>query len=129
MSTKVVVIGAGVCGLSTAWHLVTLAETPLEITVLDMAHPGAGTSGLSAGMVESQFSTADAIATRACGWQFFDRFCVGNNVTFTRSGYLRLGRTEDDLAGFQRSLTLQAEYGITDAESERARSPSDWSTP
>lgn len=116
MSTRVVIVGAGVCGLSTAWHLRELAADPLDITVLDMAHPGAGTSGLSVGMVETQFSSADAIETRAYGRRFLDRFCAESGLTFTRSGYLRLGCTEEDLAAFERSVRLQAAFGIHDAE-------------
>ena len=116
MSLSIVVVGAGVCGLSTAWHVLELADAPVEVTVLDMAHPGAGTSGLSVGMVETQFSSADAIETRAYGRGFYDRLCRDHDAAFTRSGYLRLGRTENDLAGFRRSVALQAEFGITDAQ-------------
>ncbi|MFG3206418.1 NAD(P)/FAD-dependent oxidoreductase [Streptomyces sp. NPDC048192] len=116
ISQKVVIVGAGVLGLSTAWHLVELASSPLEITVLDMAHPGEGTSGLSVGMVETQFSTADAIEVRAYGRRFFDAFSEETGLSFTRSGYLRLARTEGDMAGFRASRALQQEFGIVDAE-------------
>ncbi|MGH9196559.1 MAG: FAD-dependent oxidoreductase, partial [Acidimicrobiia bacterium] len=43
-----VVIGAGVIGLSTAWRL---AQAGLRVLVLDRDHPGAGASGVAAGML------------------------------------------------------------------------------
>lgn len=52
---RVVVIGAGVLGLFTALDLVSTDE--FEVTVLEKANPGDGSSGRSVGMVETQYFT------------------------------------------------------------------------
>lgn len=48
----VVVIGAGVHGLSTAWHL---AEAGSDVLVLDKAAAGAGASGVACGVVRNNY--------------------------------------------------------------------------
>ncbi|HSK60455.1 MAG TPA: FAD-dependent oxidoreductase [Actinomycetospora sp.] len=50
------IVGAGIHGLSTAWHLATeLRERGLgdggDVLVLDKAHIGAGASGVACGVI------------------------------------------------------------------------------
>lgn len=52
--TRVIVVGAGIVGLCTAWHL---ARGGAEVTVVDRAGPGEGTSSGNAGAI-SQGSVA-----------------------------------------------------------------------
>lgn len=47
--TRVVVVGAGIVGLSTAWFLHERGGGDVEVTVLERAHPGAGASWGNAG--------------------------------------------------------------------------------
>ena len=59
-STKYVVIGAGLHGLSTAYHLGQMLErtgngSGDDIVVLDKAHPGAGASGIACGVVRNNY--------------------------------------------------------------------------
>jgi glycine/D-amino acid oxidase-like deaminating enzyme len=51
-STRHVIIGAGVHGLSTAWHLAQQGEEPL---VLDKAGVGAGASGIACGVIRNNY--------------------------------------------------------------------------
>lgn len=51
--SRVLVIGAGVVGLSCAW---SLQELGVEVTVVDRAHPGAGASWQNAGFVCSSMA-------------------------------------------------------------------------
>jgi methylglutamate dehydrogenase subunit A len=51
-TTKTLVVGAGVHGLSTAWHL---AQTGEEVLVLDKTGVGAGASGIACGVVRNNY--------------------------------------------------------------------------
>ncbi|TML67599.1 MAG: FAD-binding oxidoreductase, partial [Actinobacteria bacterium] len=53
-----VVVGAGIHGLSTAYHLAKELQTRgvgsgEDIVVLDKSHPGAGASGIACGVVRN----------------------------------------------------------------------------
>ncbi len=59
-SVSTVIIGAGVHGLSTAWHLAMELEargrgSGADIVVLDKAGPGAGASGIACGCVRNLY--------------------------------------------------------------------------
>ena len=59
-SAKVVVIGAGVHGLSTSWHLATELEarglgSGADVVVLDKTGVGAGPSGLACGVIRNNY--------------------------------------------------------------------------
>lgn len=61
-SVKTVVIGAGVHGLSTAWHLAGELEargqgSGKDVIVLDKTGPGAGASGIACGCVRNFYMT------------------------------------------------------------------------
>ncbi len=61
-SVKYVIIGAGVHGLSTAWHLAMELERRgrgggNDIVVLDKTGPGAGASGIACGCVRNLYMT------------------------------------------------------------------------
>ncbi|MFN8159994.1 MAG: FAD-binding oxidoreductase [Solirubrobacterales bacterium] len=63
-SAEHVVIGAGVHGLSTAWHL---AEGGAQVLVLDKAGVGAGASGIACGVIRNNyFQPAMAELMAAC---------------------------------------------------------------
>jgi glycine/D-amino acid oxidase-like deaminating enzyme len=49
-STDVLVIGAGVHGLSTAWHL---AQDKTDVLVVDKTGVAAGASGIACGIVRN----------------------------------------------------------------------------
>ena len=67
-----VVVGAGIHGLSTAYHLAKeLAARELgwgeDVVVLDKAHPGAGASGIACGVVRNNyFQPAMSELMQAC---------------------------------------------------------------
>src|SRR5579864_5779307 len=51
-SVPVLVIGAGVHGLSTAWHLAAAGE---RVLVLDKSSVGSGASGIACGVVRNNY--------------------------------------------------------------------------
>ena len=112
MPRKMVVVGAGIAGLTTAMELSGVANT--EVTVIDQFGPGFGSSSKSAGVVETQYLDRSGIHVRDFGLRFFQNFSARYGISLTQSGYLRLGATEQDLATFQQSVDIQREFGITD---------------
>lgn len=109
---RIVIIGAGVAGLTTALELLDAGHT--DITVLEQYGPGFGSSGKSAGVVETQYLDRAGIHVRDFGLRFFERFAAAHGTALVRSGYLRYGSTAADLDAFQRSIDIQREFGITD---------------
>ncbi|MGB3486159.1 MAG: FAD-binding oxidoreductase [Mycobacterium sp.] len=109
----VVVIGGGVLGLSTALELVDRGVG--DVTVIERSHPGEGSSGRSVGMVETQYFRPDDVEARVYGRRFYDRIAAEHGLNFVSCGYLRLGSTAADIETFERSLTTQRGFGVSDA--------------
>lgn len=111
---RVVVLGAGVLGLFTAMNL--LADEDCEITVLDKANPGDGSSGRSVGMVETQYFTKSDVEVRAFGRNVYSGLERNYGLSFEHGGYLRIARTSEEKRQFAVSLETQQQFGITDVE-------------
>jgi sarcosine oxidase subunit beta len=107
---KVVVVGAGALGLCTARELRRLGVE--DITVIDRANVAAASSGLSVGIIETQYVDPLAIEIRALAMRIFAEL---EGLAITRNGYLRPAHTEADLAAFARSVEIQHELGVADA--------------
>lgn len=112
-STTVVVIGCGVLGLATAE---AVSSRGLEVLVLEKETIASGVTGRSVGVVETQYLNEEDIALRARAMEGFARLINDHGLEFTRTGYLRLGRSADDLAAFERSKGVQESYGIGGVE-------------
>jgi sarcosine oxidase subunit beta len=109
---EVVVIGAGALGLCTARELL---ERGAAVTVLDARHVAGGSSGLSVGIIETQYVDPLAIAVRVWSMRAFAALERDHGLTIVRNGYLRVAHSEDDLAAFARSVEVQRALGVADA--------------
>src|ERR671917_1975403 len=71
-SSPYVIVGAGIHGLSTAWHLAKELRTRglgsgADVLVLEKAEPGAGASGIACGVVRNNyFQPAMSELMQAC---------------------------------------------------------------
>jgi sarcosine oxidase subunit beta len=83
--------------------------------VLERAQVASASSGLSVGIVETQYLDPLAIEVRVRSMEFFRWLEREHGLPVTRNGYLRLGRTEPDLDAFERSVAVQRELGVADA--------------
>ena len=110
---SVVVVGGGALGLSTAFHLADRGAT--DVTVIERRGIAGASSGLSVGIIETQYLDPLAIAIRVESMRFFTGLEVAGSLEITRNGYLRLGHRDEDLAAFERSVEVQHELGVTDA--------------
>ena len=119
-----VVVGAGIHGLSTAYHLAKeLRERGLgsgaDIVVLDKAHPGAGASGIACGVVRNNyFQPAMSELMQACVevWESDPAAYAYNAV-----GYIALGAAvqEADLSetfSRQERIGYRSELIVGEAE-------------
>src|SRR4249920_3871509 len=101
-SSRFVVVGAGIHGLSTAYHLAKElrtrgADSGADVVVLDKSRPGAGASGIACGVVRNNyFQPAMSELMQACVevWESDPAAYHYNAV-----GYMALGaaRQEADL--------------------------------
>jgi sarcosine oxidase subunit beta len=107
----IVVIGAGTLGLASA---LALAERGVAVTVIEADRIAGGSTGRSIGVVGTQHVTALDVALRAYGRRRI-RDWTQQGLDFQAIGYLRLGRSEADLALFERSLSYQRDAGIVSA--------------
>lgn len=127
-TADVVIIGAGVIGCSTAYHLARLGVT--DIVVLERDQVGSGSSGKSAAMLSLQFFTDELNARMALySYNRYMRFQeeVGTPTGFRKTGWLSLATAEtaDSVrrsAALLQSLSIHTE--LLSPEEIRYRYPS-----
>ena len=113
MTADVVVIGGGIMGASTAYHLARRGCS--NVIVLEAAEMfGLGSTGLNAGGIRYQFATAVNIELSKLSFQMMARFAdeMGQELGIKRCGYLFMLDTEADLEQFRRNVALQNELGV-----------------
>lgn len=108
---SVVVVGGGAVGLCTAFELTELGVT--DVTVIEREQVASGSSGLSVGIVETQYLDPLAIAIRVYSMEFFARLEREAGLQVTRNGYLRLAHDSADMDVFAASIAVQNELGVT----------------
>jgi sarcosine oxidase subunit beta len=109
----VCVVGAGAIGLSSALEL---ARRGCKVTVIEARHVAAGSSGLSVGIVETQYLERLDIELRVCAMRTFAWLEREHGLSVVRNGYLRLGHDDASRAAFERSVEIQRELGVRDAD-------------
>src|SRR3954470_9478982 len=108
---SVVVVGAGALGLATAWHLTERGVA--DVTVIERGTIAGASSGLSVGIIETQYLDPLAIAVRVESMRTFGELERTGAVEIVHNGYLRLGHRDEDLAAFERSVAIQRYLGVT----------------
>jgi sarcosine oxidase, subunit beta len=111
-SFDVVIVGAGIMGLSIAHHL-TKAGTS-RVLIVDRGYLCSGASGRNGGGVRAQWSSETNVrlmqeSIRMCG-EFAAEMKI--NVWFRQGGYLFLVRSEARSAELERSVAMQNDCGL-----------------
>src|SRR3954462_5852578 len=110
---SVVVVGAGALGLATAWHVTERGAA--DVTVIERGTIAGASSGLSVGIIETQYLDPLAIAVRVESMRAFGELERTGAIEIVRNGYLRLAHRDEDLAAFERSVAIQHDLGVTDS--------------
>ncbi|HSQ63298.1 MAG TPA: FAD-binding oxidoreductase [Polyangiaceae bacterium] len=109
---EIVIIGAGIMGLSIAYHLARAGTT--DVVVLDKSYLCGGASGRNGGGVRAQFSTEANIrlmqeSIRMCR-DFASEMKI--NVWFRQGGYIFLVRDEAKRRALEQSTKVQNACGL-----------------
>jgi glycine/D-amino acid oxidase-like deaminating enzyme len=110
---EVVVVGAGIVGLSIASHL---AQAGVSVRVLERAGVGAGASGVQPGGIRQQWGTRVNCLLARESMRFYrdarELLEMRVDPGFRACGYLFLAHSEAALARMSENVRLQNELGI-----------------
>jgi sarcosine oxidase subunit beta len=125
---EVVVIGGGVMGASTAYHL--LQAGVRDVVLLEKeSYFGQGATGRCAGGVRYQFATEVNVRLSIASLGMIEHFKAetGQDPLYRRCGYLFVITQPEDVYTFKRNIAMQNTLGVPtewlDAESVRGRVP------
>ena len=118
-SYDVIVVGAGVIGLSCAWRI---AERGLSVCVLERDDPGAGASGVAAGMLapvtEAEWGAQELLDLNLDSARRWPSFATelagraGTGVGYHPCGALVVAADRDDAEELRRLLAFQESLGL-----------------
>jgi sarcosine oxidase subunit beta len=100
-SYDVVIIGAGVHGLATAYELARRGVR--NVAVVDQSYLGSGASTRNTAIIRSNYRTSQGVAFYDESVKIYERMSVdlGFNVLFSQHGHLTLAHTELGIAGLR----------------------------
>jgi sarcosine oxidase subunit beta len=112
-TADVVIIGGGVMGASTAYHLASRGAKNILLLEREQ-YFGQGATGRCAGGVRYQFSTDINIRLSLLSLPMLERFEeeIGHPIDYRQCGYLILLTKPEDLRQFEYNVTLQHSLGV-----------------
>lgn len=112
-TAEVVIIGGGVMGASTAYHLALRGQKNILLLEKDEFF-GQEATGRCAGGVRYQFSTEVNVRLSLQSLPMLDRFKdeIGQDINLRKCGYLFVLTTPEDVKTFRHSLEMQQSLGV-----------------
>ncbi len=98
----VVIVGAGVHGLATAYYLGKLFGVR-KVALLDKGYLGAGASGRNTAILRSNYRTPEGVAFYQAALKLYENLSeeLNWNLLFSQCGHLTLGHTDTAVAGLR----------------------------
>ena len=111
-TADVAIVGAGIMGVSTAYHLARLGAG--RVVVLERDSVCSGSTALASGGIRHQYANRLGVELTTHAIVTYERFEeeFGVDPNFRQHGYLILIATEDALAVARRSVALQRGLGV-----------------
>lgn len=108
---RVIVVGAGITGLSIAYSLSRLGN---QVTVIEARYPGSGLSVRAIGGVHLQWGSECDIKLASKSRHVLAHLpdALDFNVPFRRDGYLMIATTKEDLARLEENAKMQQTLGV-----------------
>lgn len=109
---RAVIIGAGITGTLTALELV---QRGWDVTILEAAHVGAGSSSRTAAGIRQQWSTPDTVRGMRFAVRYYNEFrerTGSDAVPIKPNGYLFLTDTDRGWERAQQRVRMQHEVGL-----------------
>jgi sarcosine oxidase subunit beta len=112
-SAEIVVIGGGVMGASTAYHLALAGAKDVLLLERDTFF-GQGATGRCAGGVRYQFSTEVNVRLSIASLAMIERFTeeIGQDPFYRKCGYLFALTNEQDVEAIHRHVAMQNKLGV-----------------
>lgn len=112
-TADIVIIGGGVMGASTAYHLAMRGQKNIVLLEKEEFF-GQGATGRCAGGVRFQFSTEINIRLSLISLPMLDRFKdeIGQEINVRKCGYLFVLTKPEDVQIFRHSMELQQSLGV-----------------
>lgn len=112
-TADIIIIGGGVMGASTAYHLAARGERNVILLEKEDFF-GMGATGRCAGGVRYQFSTEINVRLSLESLPMLERFReeIGQAVDYRKIGYLFLLTHQDDVTVFKRNVEMQKHLGV-----------------
>jgi sarcosine oxidase subunit beta len=112
VTADVVVVGAGIMGVSTAYHLARRRAG--RILVIERADVCSGSTALASGGIRHQYANRIGIELTRHSIETYERFEdeFGVDPRFRQHGYLILVTTEEEQAQAERNVALQQSLGV-----------------
>jgi glycine/D-amino acid oxidase-like deaminating enzyme len=116
MSHDAIVVGAGISGAATAFHL---QKAGAKVLLLERGEPASGGTGKSAAIIRQSYSTPLLVRLARVSITMFSkaREELGNDAGFVQAGYCFVV-SHDMLDGAKKNIAMQQSLGIVNQWSE-----------
>ena len=111
-TADIVIIGAGIIGISIAYYLGKMGAKNVAVFEKDLI--GQGSTGFCAGGIRRQWSTEINMKFAMASYEAFQHFEEEFNASpeFHQIGYLFLARDPEEMETFRQNIELQHRFGV-----------------
>jgi sarcosine oxidase, subunit beta len=108
----VVIIGAGVHGLSAAYYLAKSGVA--DVAVLDQGYVGGGASGRNTAIIRANYRTVEGVPFYQESLRLYEGLSqeLGFNVLFSQQGHMTLGHTDAAMKGLRERAATNVLLGV-----------------